>query len=250
MGKIFGTRETYSIERVKAKTDFSSLLKAFPLPKEMVKLGDDHIGDIDYYNGTIYAPVEDGQNNYKNPYVVLYDAEKLTVRQFFRLPVAPQNEGVPWVAVDPLNHRAFSSLYYNVSKINIYDLDTFQPIGEIPLSIVIHNWQGAKVHDGFMYATEDAGWDGIGKHILKINLRTGTVMIVATLPTEITELEGLAFSKNGGEDEIDALGMARKGTNKINRTLTTRAHLEMFKKTKPSLRDELRQAMAERSGSF
>ncbi len=234
---------TASLLRAKSKTGKAGLTKLFPLPKALVKLGDDHVGDIDYYDGTIYAPGEDGKNNYKNPYVILYDAQKLTVKSYFRLPVAPQAEGVPWVAVEPAKNRAFSALYYNVNKINVYDLKTFAPAGEIDLSQTIHSWQGAKVHDGFMYATSDGDANTIGKHVFKINLDTGTVIDVATLPSDVTELEGLAFSTNGSAVEMDVLGIVRHGKNKIVRTLSTRAQLHMYKRTTLSLRDQVREAL-------
>src|SRR3982750_4428930 len=51
-------------------------------------VGGNHIGDIDYYNGLIYAPIEDGGENagvvqvndpeYQHPYIALYDAQTLT----------------------------------------------------------------------------------------------------------------------------------------------------------------------------
>jgi hypothetical protein len=231
---------TQSLLRATSKTGSCSVLKLFPLPKNLVSLGDDHVGDIDYADGLIYAPAEDGKNNYKNPYVVLYDAKNLTVKTSFRLPVAPQNEGVPWVAVDPIHERAYSALYYNVNSINVYDLKTFAPLGEIALSKTIHNWQGAKVVDGFMYATSDGDPVKFGKHIYKINLATGTVIEVATLPSDVTELEGLAFSTNAQGVEMDVLGVVRHGTGKVARTLSTRSQLHMYSRTALSLRDQVR----------
>src|SRR4051812_36356920 len=51
------------------------------------QFGDNHIGDIDHYGGTIYAPVEDGGQDagvvqlndpeYQQPHIALYDAQTL-----------------------------------------------------------------------------------------------------------------------------------------------------------------------------
>jgi hypothetical protein len=235
---------TYSLLHASTKTGWSEWTHILPLPFKLIwEEHDDHVGDIDYYNGTIYAPAEDGGNGYKNPYVVLFDANWLYARKYFRLPVEPQKEGVPWVAIEPEKRRAFSSLYYTVNQVNVYDLETFALKDQIQLSSPVLSWQGAKVHNGFLYGTSDADPTTVGKSVVKINLDTGTVIKVATVPTDITELEGLAFSMNGTEPELDTLAMSRQGTNAIERDLTTRAQLDMYTRTQFSLRDQLRKQL-------
>lgn len=43
------------------------------IPSQISQQGGNHIGDIDDYNGTIYAPIEDG-SAYQHPYIALYNA--------------------------------------------------------------------------------------------------------------------------------------------------------------------------------
>ena len=52
------------------------LINTNPIPEELQDKGCNHIGGLSYYNGYIYAAVEDGPD-YLNSFIVLYDAESL-----------------------------------------------------------------------------------------------------------------------------------------------------------------------------
>lgn len=66
------------------------------IPKELQDKGCNHIGGLSYYNGKIYAAVEDGPD-YLNSFIVLYDAETLEYTgTYYELPHELHIEGVPW----------------------------------------------------------------------------------------------------------------------------------------------------------
>ena len=62
---------------------------AFAIPLGLAAQGSDHIGDIDFYNGKIYAPVED--KSYASPKVVLYDPASLAAGTVYDVPVSLQS---------------------------------------------------------------------------------------------------------------------------------------------------------------
>ena len=90
----------------------------------------DHIGCIDFYNHIIYAPIEDS-DDYMSPYVVLFNSTDLTVMNMFLLSAIDQIDGIPYITIHAERHVAYTSQYDDVSRINIYDLDTFSLIDYI-----------------------------------------------------------------------------------------------------------------------
>jgi hypothetical protein len=221
-----------AILRTYYKWGAERVLHLFPIPSALSKLGDNHIGDIDQYDGKIYTGLEDGPK-YLHPHVGLYDAWNLKFEKDFSLPVAWQPDGVPWVAVDPLNHHAISSQYNNTTKINVYDLDTLAPVEQIPMSHMVNAIQGAKVHHGALYMSANAP-DNKNFQIYKMVLATGTVITVGDLPSPRAEVEGLTFSSNEKETSLYVLDVvAEKPFPKINR----RTELVGYKMDQPSRRE-------------
>jgi len=228
-----------SLLRTTSKTGSEHVFKLFPLPKELVALKDNHIGDIDYADGKIYAPVEDG-SKYLHPYIVVYDAHKLTVDHFVSVPHDLQPDGVPWVAVDAANQRVYSSQYSNTTKINVYDMATLKPLGQIAMSRMINSIQGGKVLNGSLYMTADSE-DGKSHSIYKMNLTTGMVLTVAQMPKDLVEVEGLSFAQTAKGLELNALGVVvikNPISKKIRRTEICGFHLDQM-----SRRDQFRQTL-------
>ncbi len=156
--------------------------------------GSNHIGDIDYYNGKIYAPIEDG-SAYLNPYVVIYDATTfLYTGTSYLMPQPLLTEGIPWNAVDGPRGYLYNAEWNYTLRINVFDLNTMALVGFIPLSQVLDRIQGAKVYEGNMYAMSDNFTD---KAVYKINLETGTVMkMFSQLPDpngQYSEFEGIVM---------------------------------------------------------
>jgi hypothetical protein len=165
--------------------------RLFPLPKDLKKLKDNHIGDLDYFDGKLYIAAEDGPK-YKHPFVVIYDPQTLQPLNSFSLPRDQQIDGVPWVTVDGPAEVAYSAQYYKTTKINVYDLDTFKPLRQISMSQTVDAIQGAKVMNGNMYMTANDE-TGKGHALFKLNLATGQVSQIALLPAGLFEIEGLTL---------------------------------------------------------
>ncbi len=141
------------------------------IPPEILATGGRHIGGIDWYGGLVYAPIEDS-DSYLYPYVALFDARTLRYTGIrFLLPWELQTEGVPWVAVDADRGVVYASEWNPVEQINAYDLHDLSYQWSLPLSPAIGRIQGAKVHDGALYAASDNDT----KSVYRIDLETGEV---------------------------------------------------------------------------
>jgi hypothetical protein len=174
-------------------------------------IGDNHIEDVDYYDGLIYAPVEDGGeslgplnlNNpeYQAPHIALYDARTLAYTGVsYPLDVAISEAGVPWVAVDARRHQVYTAEWdMPHDRLNVFDLQMhfkrFLPL-RYPASLGpgfhLSRIQGAKVYGDLLYATRDDA----EKTVFSIDLRSGEVTkLFALAPTVPAELEGLAVRR-------------------------------------------------------
>jgi hypothetical protein len=174
-------------------------------------LGDNHIGDVDYYGGLIYAPVEDGGESagpidvndpeYQAPHVALYDARTLLYTGVsYSLPVALSEAGVPWVAVDSRRREVYTAEWdMPHDRLNVWDLKMrfkrFLPLvypDSLGPGFHLSRIQGAKVWGHTMYATRDDA----DKTVFAIDLRSGVVTKLFSLkPGVPAELEGLAVRR-------------------------------------------------------
>lgn len=137
-----------SFELIASKTDV--------VPKEYKEnYGSNHVGGISYYNGLIYASVENSSKDY--PLVITYDAETLTVTNVYKMPTEVLPNGIPWCAVDGQNGYLYCSQYRNVEKIAAFDLETMEFSHYINLSEKITNIQGAEVYENTLYLSCDDG---------------------------------------------------------------------------------------------
>ncbi len=157
------------------------------IPPDLAVLGDNHIGDIDFWNGMIYAPIEDGPS-YRHPHIVLFDPATLMAGQEHALSDTPLTKGVPWVSVDAARGHAYVAEWDPTPQIFVLDLTTLAFQGAIPLHRTIGRIQGTKVFEGSLYAASDDD----AKDIYKINLDTGTVIPLFAFHQPF-EQEGLVF---------------------------------------------------------
>ena len=194
-----------SIIEANSKTGSAVKGNVFAIPIPLLEKGCDHIGDISYANGKIFAPIEDGQH-YLHPHIGVFDANTLRAEKTFELPLAQQIDGVPWVAASGERHLVFSAEYSNMARVNVYDMDSMLPLGDIVPSQVLHSVQGGKYHDGFLYLTANSP---VGKRfsIYKVNLDSGEVTEVGQLPPNLSEVEGLSFTLENGVQKIVVLGI-------------------------------------------
>jgi hypothetical protein len=138
------------------------------------QVADTHIGDIDYYDGLIYAPEEDGGQDagvtqlndpeYQQPHIALYDGQTLAYTGVsYPLDVKIHEAGVPWVAVDG-RHREVYTAEWDMphDRLNVFDLQMhflrFLPLvypESLGHGFRLSRIQGAKVLGHTMYATRD-----------------------------------------------------------------------------------------------
>ena len=85
------------------------------------KYGSKHIGGISYYNGFIYASLEDSKI-WSHPVIALYDAQTLEYTgQAHELPNSILTRGIPWVSVDAANGLLYSSYSKTAEVIYCFD---------------------------------------------------------------------------------------------------------------------------------
>ncbi len=150
----------------------------------------DHIGDIDVYNGVLYAPIEDGKNGYKNPLIALYDPQSLNYKnQYFAISTTLLTQGVPWVAYDGPRSLVYVAEWNPTPGIHILDpSNSMAYLRTLALSRTLTRIQGAKVYRSMLFANSDDSQKGL----YKINLETGTVIDLLQRTTPM-EVEGIAF---------------------------------------------------------
>ena len=192
-----------------------------PLPSECSKRGDDHIGGISYYNGKIYASVEDS-DGYDYPCIVVFDCETLKATgEIYNLPAENYYDGVPWCAVDPETGYLYASKWSEAKTIYVYDINnSMKLVKEIPLTGlgVIDRIQGGEFYNGTLYLSNDIHDNGNIKNILSVDVETGEVKLFAQRDVggENVEAEGMTFwkSENGAVMHLHheaALGIHTRG---------------------------------------
>ncbi len=126
------------------------------IPKEYKdKYESNHVGGISYYNGLIYAGVENKGKDH--PLVVTYDCETLEKVSVYEISNEILPNGIPWCAVDADNGYLYCSPFRDVEKIAAFDIDTMQFSHYIVLSQGITRIQGGEVYQGKLYLSSDNG---------------------------------------------------------------------------------------------
>ena len=149
------------------------LINTNAIPEELQAKGCNHIGGLSYYNGYIYAAVEDGPD-YLNSFIVLYDAQTLEFSgTYYELPHELHIEGVPWCAVDVERNYLYTAEWSNATVLNVFSLDDMSLVKTIPLSEPIDRIQGAEMFDGKLYMSCDEENDM--KRIFTLDVETGAV---------------------------------------------------------------------------
>lgn len=168
------------------------------IPAALAAQGFDHIGDIDVYNGILYASLDSEAGDYQNGHVALFNANDLTytgkVYQLNGAPSNPHNDVASWVAVDGANGLGYGKEWQNGNTINVYNLADWSFNGTLTLDRSLKNIQGAKVFDGALYlSAHDAT-----KSVYKVDLASGHVDELFQLPitaNAYNETEGIALRR-------------------------------------------------------
>lgn len=180
-----------------------------PFSAKMKSNGANHIGDIDFYDGRIYAPIEDG-NSYRHPSVGVYDATTLQLIQFEELERDWQPDGMPWLAIDGINSFLITSQYSGTTKINFYDLKSLKKVKQLGLSQQLNSIQGGELHHGFLYLTANSP-TAQRFAVYKVDLISGQVQFLFDVDPTLTEVEGLTFVKNDNVESLFVLGIKGRG---------------------------------------
>lgn len=163
-----------------------------PIPEYYKDLyGSDHVGGISYYDGKIYAAVENEAEDF--PLVVTYDAETLEEVDVYKLPNTDLPDGIPWCAVDADNGYLYCSPFNETGYILAFDLETMEFSHTIGLSETVYRIQGGEVYEGVLYLSYDAENSNKDK-ILTVDIGTGEVATLCsrTLPSAAgNEAEGV-----------------------------------------------------------
>ena len=191
------------------------LINTNAIPEELQEKGCNHIGGLSYYNGYVYAAVEDGPD-YLNSFIVLYDAETLEFSgTYYELPHELHIEGVPWCAVDVERNYLYTAEWSNATVLNVFSLDDMSLIKTVPLSEPIDRIQGAEMFGGKLYMSCDEENDM--KRIFTLDVETGLVEeCFARNIGKVFEAEGITvFADENGEPVICVLdrGESRNSTN-------------------------------------
>ena len=179
------------------------------IPVALVIAGSDHIGDIDYWSGKLYAPIED--KKYQAPKVVLFDPTSLSSGTVFSISATLQTKGVPWIAVDGPRAVAYMAEWDPTPGINVFALNDMSFVRTIDLSRATGRVQGGKVYKRQLYLTVDDDQ----KRVYKVHLASGTLLEVLTLGLSGMELEGLAFltRPDGSSMHTSNVNAARNGVD-------------------------------------
>lgn len=163
-----------------------------PIPQEYIdSYGSDHVGGISYYDGKIYAAVENDAEDM--PLVITYDARTLHIVDVFELPNTDLPDGIPWCCVDGENGYLYCSQFNEVNEILAFDLETMEFSHVIPLSEQVVRIQGGEVYDGVLYLSSDTAHSN-DDVIFTIDIGSGEVKELCTrsLPSMAgNEAEGI-----------------------------------------------------------
>lgn len=130
-----------------------------------------HIGGISYYNGYIYASLEDSKQ-WQHPVIALYDAETLEYTGIcHEVSSKILTRGIPWVAVDAENGFIYASHSKTVEEIHCFDLDTFEYVKSFAVSDPMDAIQGGEVYNGKLYV----GTNDSTRAVYTIDVKSGKV---------------------------------------------------------------------------
>lgn len=144
------------------------------IPPALLLKGCNHIGGIGYYDGKIYAPIEDG-SAYQHPYIAIFDAETLKFTgEYYEMPLELHDEGIPWCIVDGLRGYLYTLEWNHGELLNVFDLDDMSLVKTIPLSEPLHRIQGGDIYEGMLYLSADVGT----KSVYRLSPVTGEVNLL------------------------------------------------------------------------
>lgn len=205
---------------IRTESDAKTLVNAnyFAIPDELKELGIAHIGGMSFYNGYIYAGLEDSKV-WDYPIVGVFDANTLELVEYYILDAEKITRGLPWVCVNPDNGYLYCTDHSkNPTKLFAYDTaNKMKLVDEIELKDSPYAIQGAEFYNGTIYAATNDDTQAI----YKINPETGD--IEKHLDRNLTsgsEGEGMTVMIKNGAPVIIAMDMGPLFINAFVREYT------------------------------
>lgn len=192
---------------IRTESDAKTLVNAnyFAIPDELKDLDIAHIGGLSYYNGFIYAGLEDSKV-WDYPIVGVFDANTLELVEYYILDSQAVTRGLPWVCVDGETGYLYCTDHSkNPTKLLVYDTaDKMKLVREVALEESPYAIQGAEFYNGIIYAATNDDTQAI----YKINPETGAVeKLLDRNLTAGSEGEGMTFMIKDGVPVIVAMDM-------------------------------------------
>ncbi|MBQ2973801.1 MAG: hypothetical protein IJE19_05545 [Clostridia bacterium] len=192
---------------IRTEDDAKTLINAnyFAIPDELKDLGIAHIGGLSYYNGYIYAGLEDSKV-WDYPIVGIYDAESLELVDYYILDAETITRGLPWVCVNPDNGYLYCTDHSkNPTKLLVYDTaNEMSFVKEVALEESPYAIQGAEFFGGTLYAATNDDTQAI----YAINPDSGEVeKILDRNLTSGSEGEGMTFLTKHNKTVLVAMDM-------------------------------------------
>lgn len=199
----FSSKTTLVQTEADARTVINANYSA--IPDELKDLGIAHIGGLSYYNGYIYAGLEDSKV-WDYPIIGVYDAETLELVEYYIMDAELITRGMPWVTVDGETGYLYCADHSkNPTKLLVYDTaNEMAFVREVPLQAVPYAIQGAEFYNGILYAATNDDTQAI----YKIDPDTGAVeKHLDRSLTSGSEGEGMTFIEKDGETVLVAMDM-------------------------------------------
>ncbi len=192
---------------IRTEDDAKTLINAnyFAIPDELKDLGIAHIGGLSYYNGYIYAGLEDSKV-WDYPIVGIYDAESLELVDYYILDAETITRGLPWVCVNPDNGYLYCTDHSkNPTKLLVYDTaNEMSFVKEVALEESPYAIQGAEFFGGTLYAATNDDTQAI----YAINPDSGEVeKVLDRNLTSGSEGEGMTFLTKHNKTVLVAMDM-------------------------------------------
>ena len=170
---------------------------------------ENHIGDIDYYNGNIYAGVEyfmDGVA--KNIAIAIYDGKTMTLKSYFPFEESSGQTECSGITVDKDNNSVWMCSWEEKESgeyLYRYDLTSGEYLGKYHMQESPKLIQGIVYHEGYIYITSDDGdadkdeYDNIYRAKVDLSKDSFDVEKALTLDSveRAGEIEGLSFDNSG-----------------------------------------------------
>lgn len=160
-----------------------------------------HFGDIDYYNGRVYVPLERGDGTASYNAVGMFRASDLVYYPALPMPTdSPQHPAgseFPWLARNPKDGLFYSSKFNGASELYKYEITTSAIFyrGSVPLSKTLNEVQGgAFTPSGRLYVSSTSKGTRAVNVIELSDPARGVVVGAGDLtwdPGEHEEIEGI-----------------------------------------------------------